>query len=315
MRKLNISDAQSGRLWGIVLAGGDGTRLQSLTRLISGAPIPKQYCRIDGRRSLLEATLERIAPVVPRWRTLVVVNAGHLHLARHQLDALPPSNVLIQPRNLDTGPGILVSLLEVARRDSEATVVIFPSDHDIRCEAAFRPHVFRMTDVIAAHPDRIALLGARPDRPDTAYGYVIPGRRIDSFADVFDVGAFHEKPGERVAAALVRRGALWNTFIMVGRVARLLALISDARREDVARLASLPADPIALAPVYERLAPWNFSRDFLTNVAAQLVVARADDLDWSDWGTPEAVERTFATLGLVPPWRTRAAEAIATVAS
>src|SRR5437867_5873226 len=85
------------RLWALVLAGGDGTRLQALTRLIAGAPIPKEYCRIVGDRSLLETTLARIAPLVPRERTLAVVNRGHLPLARPQVAAIPASNVLVQP--------------------------------------------------------------------------------------------------------------------------------------------------------------------------------------------------------------------------
>ena len=158
----------TGRLWGLVLAGGDGTRLQALTRVIAGAPIPKQYCRIVGDRSLLETTLARIAPLVPPERTLAIVNRGHLRLARPQLAAIPAANVLVQPRNLDTGPGLLVSLLALARRDAAATVAVFPSDHDIRHEVAFRRHVARMALLVAGHPDRIALLGARPERRGTS---------------------------------------------------------------------------------------------------------------------------------------------------
>jgi len=109
----------SERLWALVLAGGDGTRLQPLTRLIAGAPIPKQYCRIMGNRSLLEATLARVAPLVPSERMLAIVNRGHVELARPQLATLPGANVLVQPRNLDTGPGILMSLLELAGRDAD----------------------------------------------------------------------------------------------------------------------------------------------------------------------------------------------------
>jgi len=54
---------------------------------------------------------------------------------------------------------------------------------------------------------------------------------------------------------------------------------------------------------YDRLAAWNFSRDFLARVPQHLMVARADDLGWSDWGTPEAIERTLAAPHVVPPWR------------
>ena len=290
-------------LWALVLAGGDGTRLQALTRLIAGAPIPKQYCRIVGDRSLLETTLGRIAPLVPPERTLAIVNRGHLPLARPQLAAIPAANVLVQPRNRDTGPGLLVSLLALVRRDRAATVAVLPSDHHIRDEAAFRRHVARMALLVVAHPERIALLGARPDRPETGYGYIAPGHRLVGPGEAFRVVAFHEKPAPALAARIIRRGGLWNSFVMVGRVARMLELVGELRPGDVADLEGTPAEPDALAAAYERLAPWNFSRDFLARVPEHLMVARADDLGWSDWGTPEAIERTLAALRVAPPWR------------
>jgi hypothetical protein len=98
-----MESRQANPLWALVLAGGDGTRLQALIRLIAGAPIPKQYCRIAGDRSLLEETLARVAGIVPRLRTLAVVDRSHLSLARPQLRELRTRNVIIQPRNRDTG--------------------------------------------------------------------------------------------------------------------------------------------------------------------------------------------------------------------
>ena len=82
--------------WALVLAGGDGKRLQEFTREIAGVPIPKQYCRLLGEQSLLEATLARTLRFAPPERTLVVVNDNHLALARAQLGALPSQNVLVQ---------------------------------------------------------------------------------------------------------------------------------------------------------------------------------------------------------------------------
>jgi len=276
----------SGRLWALVLAGGDGTRLQALTRLLTGVPIPKQYCRILGDRSLLETTLDRIAPLVPREQTLVVINRAHLDLALPQLASVPPANVLAQPQNLDTGPGLVVSLGELARRDPGATVAIFPSDHDVRATARFRRAVTRMSDLVERHPERIALLGVRPDEPDTGFGYIAPGHRLDRATEAFRVVAFHEKPTREVALQIIRRGGLWNSFVMVGRVARFLELVREIRPDGAADT------------------PWNFSTDFLGRVPQHLFVVPGEALGWSDWGTPEAIERTFAAMGLIPSWHT-----------
>jgi mannose-1-phosphate guanylyltransferase len=289
--------------WALVLAGGDGTRLQSLTRLIAGAPIPKQYCRILGPRSLLETTLSRIAPLVTAERTLAIINRDHLPIARSQLRSLHTRNVLVQPRNLDTGPGVLVSMLELARRDPDATVAMFPSDHYVRDSGAFRRSIERMSRVVTALPEKIALLGARPEHADRGYGYISSGRPLGPRADMFAVLAFHEKPAAGVAADMVRRGALWNTLVMVARVRRVLELLRALRPADVALLEDTPLDLAALATVYDRLQAWNFSHEFLSRIPEHLVVTRADDLGWSDWGTPEAIERSFTAMGVVPPWR------------
>src|SRR5256886_7856245 len=302
-RTISTTDPTSESFWALVLAGGDGTRLQSLTHLIAGAPIPKQYCRILGPRSLLETTLSRIAPLVSAERTLAIINRDHLAIARPQLRSLDARNVLVQPRNLDTGPGVLLSMLELARRDPDATVAMFPSDHYVRDSGAFHRSIGRMCRVVTGLPQKIALLGARPEHADSGYGYITRGRPLASRADTFSVLAFHEKPAARVAADMVRRGALWNTPAMVARLPRGLQLLRALRPAAAPRLQETPPDLAALATVYDRLPAWNFSREFLSRIPEHLVVTRADDLGWSDWGTPEAIERSFAAMGVVPPWR------------
>src|SRR3989454_11268366 len=192
-RTVSMTDPTSESFWALVLAGGDGTRLQSLTHLIAGTPIPKQYCRILGPRSLLETTLSRVAPLVSAERTLAIINRDHLAIARPQLRSLDARNVLVQPRNLDTGPGVLLSMLELARRDPDATVAMFPSDHYVRDSGAFHRSIERMRRVVTGLPQKIALLGARPEDADGGYGYITRGRPLGPGTGHFAVLAISQQ--------------------------------------------------------------------------------------------------------------------------
>lgn len=291
--------------WALVLAGGDGTRLRAITRLLAGEPIPKQYCRITGERSMLEATLDRVAPLVPPQRTLVIVNHDHLRLAVPQLAGIPGENVLVQPRNRDTGPGIAWSLLEIRRRHPNARVAMFPSDHYVADDAAFRASVERALAVIDRHPDKLALLGIEPEEPSPELGYVMPSGRLETTrGDAFHVASFREKPTPAVAAGLVRAGGLWNSFVMAFRVPRVLALLERCLPATLHALDVASRLRDTLERHYATEPGWNFSNDFLSAIAAELVVVRAEQTGWSDWGTPGAIERTFAAMKRVPPWQT-----------
>src|SRR5262245_11536221 len=98
------------RLWAVVLAAGQGTRLSPLTRALYGHDLPKQYAVLTGDRSMLQKTIDRLAPLVPATRTVVVVAREHANVARAQLAAHPGVDVIVQPRDLDTGPGVLLPL-------------------------------------------------------------------------------------------------------------------------------------------------------------------------------------------------------------
>ena len=291
--------------WALVLAGGDGGRLRELTRTIAGAPIPKQYCRITGDRSLLEMTLARVGRLAPPQRTVAIVNQDHLPLATAQLADLPADNVVVQPRNRDTGPGILLSLLALVRRAPRARVAVFPSDHWVADDAAFVAHVERAFRVLDRLPDKLVLLGVRPDRPEPGYGYLEPGAPLDPPGGdpAFHVRAFREKPSATLAAEIWRRGGVWNSFVMVFRAARVLELLARERPEEFACLRGMWTDRGALERAYESLAPWNFSGGFLARIPGHLVALRVDDVAWSDWGTPQAIERTLVALGRPLPWQ------------
>ena len=158
----------------LLMAGGDGTRLQELTREIAGIPIPKQYCRLLNNSSLLEATLARTRLFAPPDRINVIVNENHRELAMEQLNTLPKSNILVQPQNRDTGPGMIFALLHLERTHPDAIVAVFPTDHFIDDDRTFVAHTLRAVNTVARMPDKIAILGIAPDQPETEYGYILP---------------------------------------------------------------------------------------------------------------------------------------------
>src|SRR6266536_2762659 len=115
--------------WAVILAGGDGTRLRSMTRAIAGDDRPKQFCPIVGGRTLLDQTRDRVALSVPSDKTLIVVTEKHKRFYQ-SLNAMAPKELLVeQPNNKGTAPAIVYALMRVAQNSPKAIVGLFPSDH------------------------------------------------------------------------------------------------------------------------------------------------------------------------------------------
>ena len=300
-----MTRAASGAHWGLVLAGGDGTRLQDLTREIAGAPIPKQYCRLLGQQSLLEATLVRSGYFAPLQRTVVIVNRDHLDVGQDQLHPVPSENVLVQPCNRDTGPGLLFALLHLGHRNPNATIAVVPSDHYVGDDQAFIAHVQRAAHIVSEYPEKVVILGIRPDRPEPGYGYITPAQPVRTrFGEggAFRVAAFREKPTRDQACSLLSEGGLWNSFVMVFRLARMLELLRLVAAEEFAHMWQLSGDTSKITGVYRDLRPWNFSTQVLARIPQHLVVLRVEDVHWSDWGTRESIEQSLKALKKSPPW-------------
>lgn len=286
--------------WAVILAGGEGKRLSGLTRALYGKPLPKQFAVLTGRLSLLQTTVERASALVPFERMVVVTSSPYEALAREQLAGYSGIHLLTQPRNLDTGPGILLPLATILRKDPAARVVLLPSDHHVPRPQPFLEALLAADASSLSDPSRVTLIGAASDSPETDYGWIVPGRSVDPVrgAPVRAVERFVEKPAGELVRRLHEAGGLWNTFASAGTAA---AYWAHAKRhlpshtalfESCGAAAELALPDAYLRRIYSRMPPANFSREVLER-ATGLAVVTVVGSGWSDWGSPG---RVYASL-------------------
>ena len=214
------------RHWAVILAGGDGVRLRSMPRTIAGDDRPKQFCALVSEEALLTETRRRAALAVPAHRTLVVVNRAHERFYTPLLADVRTRLVVAQPENRGTAPAILYALLVLAARQAASdTVALYPSDHFVSDDAAFTGQIEEAFAGAARRPDLVTLLGIAPDGAEPGYGWIEPGEPVAGAPSLRQVRRFWEKPSVEDAERLRAQGWLWNSFVMVGRVSTLLALI------------------------------------------------------------------------------------------
>jgi len=157
-------------------------------------------------------------------------------------------------------------------------------------------------------PDKIAVLGIEPQEADAELGYITVGRRVAGAPKAYAARKFEEKPSGAALSALIRQGALWNSFVMVFRLRRMLELLGDVLPEEFGRVRRLARSPREMMDGYGDLPPWNFSQHFLAKIAAHLLVVKVEGVYWSDWGTRAAIERTMTKFNQPLPWLPRIAE-------
>ena len=293
--------------WGVILAGGDGTRLKSLTRKIAGDERPKQFCSVLGGATLLEETQKRAALELAKERTLYVVNRVHEPYYAAILIDTPGSNLVAQPRNAGTAPAILYSLLRIAAVDPGAIVAFFPSDHYVSDDWKFMAHIRTALDTAHVRQDLVILLGVEPESPEVEYGWIEPTALIKAPGKVFGVRRFWEKPNQFLAQFLQLHGCLWNSFVMVASVQALLGIIESALPDMYRMFACLqPLSDRAqfkeISTLYDRLGEINFSHRVLALRPEQLAVLKVTGVRWSDLGEPKRVMASLRTAGVRPHW-------------
>jgi len=280
----------------IILAGGDGVRLRSVTRALEGDDRPKQFSTLVGKEPLLVQTVRRASLMAPADRTVIVLTRGHEAWYRELLGE-DSSRLAIQPENRGTATGVLFALLRIAAQTTEAPVVILPSDHWVSSDPVFMLHAQVAVEFVEANPGAVVLLGIPPTRAETEYGWIEPGRPVaGARGGISRVVRFVEKPTPDAARDLFANGAsLWNTSVVVARVEALLLRFAmaqpdlvDSFLEDWSSLGS-PSEAAALEVLYRKLPIVDFSRDVLQSRPGDLTVLSVEGVDWEDLGHPRGI--------------------------
>jgi mannose-1-phosphate guanylyltransferase len=284
-------------LYSVIPAGGSGTRLWPLSR----AADPKFLHALTGSpASLLQATVQRLAPLSTPDRTFVVTGAAHAAAVARQLPELPEANVLVEPSPRDSCAAIGLAAALIARRDPDAVMGSFAADHLVRDEPAFHDAI--RAAIAGAQAGRLMTVGITPTGPETGYGYLQCGS-VES--GVRPVAEFKEKPTLEVAIEYLSTGRyLWNASMFVWRVSAFLAELKRQQPELHAGLTTIAAawgtddQDRVLGQVWAELPKISVDHAVMEGAAdAGLVATVPGDFGWTDVGDFDTLGQVLAEVG------------------
>jgi mannose-1-phosphate guanylyltransferase len=291
------------RVLAIVLAGGQGQRFWPR----SSEQLPKQFLRLLGEESLLQATVARLERLIPPDDVHVVTSQTHEGLVRKHLPHLPWANVIAEPLGRDTAAATGYALTLINEPDPDAVVMVLPADHHI-CDVAAWAAALDDACRTALRGCPV-LIGIRPERPETAYGYLLLGEDLPDLAGragtrFARVVRFVEKPEVSAAHHLLASGrCLWNSGMFVFKVSTALDLIrrhlpgTYAGLREIARLRSAPGAPPLDSAAWRGVSTGIFSGlqpisiDYGLMEKERDLVAGRGEFGWDDVGTWEGLGR------------------------
>jgi mannose-1-phosphate guanylyltransferase len=274
----------------VILAGGRGTRFWPLSRKRRA----KQLLALDGKRTMIQQTVARLAPLAPARQFWIITNHDLRPAILRQLPKLPPTQVIAEPVGRNTAPAIGLAALLLLRQDPDAVLGLFPSDHVIAAPDDYRATLQKGIEIAAAGQN-IVVLGIRPTRPETGYGYIEAG------ADVGDgslqARRFTEKPDVAKAKQFLDAGNyFWNSGMFLWRANTL----ANALREHLPKTATILEKIAAVygtrkfAETFHRLYPKceNISIDYAVleprsakGEGASGIFCLPSDFGWNDLGS------------------------------
>ena len=200
-------------IYGLILAGGKGTRLYPLSR----SARPKQFLKVINNKSFLQNTVDRVSPLIDKENIYIVTNKEYKDKVKVELENINSNNIFTEPMNKETATCIGLSAVKLLKKDNDAIMVVLPSDHHIENEKLYIETLSQAVE-IANRRRGIVTLGITPARSETGYGYIEMGQRLQSDIPTYKVARFTEKPNLEVAKDFLLKGSyLWNSGMFIFR--------------------------------------------------------------------------------------------------
>ena len=266
--------------YGVLLAGGTGTRLWPVSRQL----YPKQLVRFIGRDSLVQNTIKRLAPLIKPENVRIVCGHDHYHeVARHMEEMEMPAGgkIIQEPCGRNTAPAILLAVLQILKKEPDAILGIFPADHVIADIHRFHARLKAAIDL--ADQGHIVTFGIQPGYPETGYGYIEGAGKVSDSA--LRVKRFVEKPDKATAARYVQAGNYyWNSGMFAFR-ASVLAHEFERLQPDMYRMMAAMmthGDQVSRSD-YEKVT--SISIDYAIMEKTDKGVVLPSTFGWSDIGS------------------------------
>ncbi|MCB2205001.1 NTP transferase domain-containing protein [bacterium] len=284
--------------YALIIAGGVGARFWPRSREHS----PKQLLEIIGSGTMIQNTVYRMDPIIPKERILVITSAQQEEGVRKQLPQLPPENIIVEPFGRNTAPAIgLGAQILKKRLDDDAVMLVLPADHLVHDIAAFQ-ETLKNAIAVAEKSRGFVTIGVTPTRPETGYGYIqfqkADDERPYAAEEAYEVVTFAEKPNVETAQRFLESGDfVWNSGMFIWRVSTILNGIADHLPELSEELDRLSADidtdrfAASLEAAYGEMRPISVDYGVMEKADHRYVLPA--DFGWNDLGSWDEVARLF----------------------